>query len=498
MAIATNVKVGITVSVFIAVLSAVIIWLSQFNPGKSSYQMEGSFDNVGGLVEGSKVYMMGVKIGLVKSITPEMNRVRVLMNIESEIKIPQSMKLNITSTGIVGDKSVEFFKTTNKITDQFYHPGDIIIGSSPPSFEDIIVEGKKTMIKAQNLIGDPQLNENIKLISKNIAIFSKSLNTSLKQIDEVGANIKQFSNSAGGLMENTNNAVSNINGFVDNLEAIENANRQNVNNIITNAGKISKSLESTAQNLSDLLENPQNAKDLKITMKSIRVAADNIQHISKSAAALLDNFELISGDIRDVSGDSDLKNNLKDIIKNAKVISDTFANTLSAQNDPNKDKDKEKDKKERLNVEFKSEILGKYKIAVGNANTSINPYKVVIGNFNMLAHTGFSRFPFVQLGVEEIGEGNQFNMQAGFYPFNNFRFRVGIIKGQLGIGSNYFIESIKSEVITEIYDIGSPHVRLGYLQNIYQDYGLSFYWDNHFTTNINEFNLGVRWQPGLF
>jgi phospholipid/cholesterol/gamma-HCH transport system substrate-binding protein len=487
MPAATNVKVGVTVTVFFIILTLVVIWFSQYNPGKKFYVLEGKFKNVGGLLTGSKVYLMGVEVGKVDTLTPELNTVKVLMDIDTEIKIPTNTRLAITSKGLVGDKCVEFLVDSSEMPKGFYPPGALIEGNSPANFEDVIVETKKTLQLTQKMIGDPELNRNLKQTTRNVEKFTRQLGESIKQINLVSENIK-------GFVGNTNHTVDDINLFVGDLRGFTTSNRDNINNIISNSNRISRSLDTFANNVNGLLEDPANKRDLKLTMKSIRGAADNIQYITGKASKVTDNVTMITSDIHDVTGDNDLKNNLKDIVKNTKVISGTFANTLNTNKD-DKDKDKDKDKKDRLNLEFRSELLGKvnYQFKANTATTFD-----VIGNFNILAHTGFAQFPFIELGVEEIGATNQFNVQAGFYPFDNLMVRLGLIKGKLGIGSNYFVGLTNTEIIAETYDISSPHVRLGLLQKIYNNYGLSAYWDNHFSTNQNEFILGVRWQPGIF
>jgi phospholipid/cholesterol/gamma-HCH transport system substrate-binding protein len=482
----TNVKVGVTVTVFFIILTAVVIWFSQYNPAKSSYEIQGNFKNVGGMVEGSKVYLMGVSAGKVKALIPEGNRVKVMMDIDSDLKIPTNARMAITAKGLVGDKSVEFLIDSDEAATHFYEPGAVINGNSPANFEDVIIETKKTLIKAQEMIGDAEMNRNIKQTTKNIEKFTRDLGLVIKQINGVSDNLKNF-------VGNTNHTVDEINLFVGDLRGLTTSNSASINNIISNSNRISKSLDKLAYNINDIVENPANKQDIKLTMKSLRGAADNVAYITGQAGKIADNTELITRDIRDVTGDLGLKNNLKDIVANTKIISATFANTLN--NNKDKDKDKDKDKKDRLNVEFKSELLGKvnYQFKANTATTFD-----VIGNFNILAHTGIPTFPFLGLGVEEIGATNQFNIQAGFYPFDNFRVRVGLIRGKLGVGSNYFINTTNSEVIAEAYDISSPHIRLGFLQKVYNDYGVSAYWDNHFSTNQNEFVLGIRWQPGIF
>ncbi|MFN8578953.1 MAG: hypothetical protein U0354_19165 [Candidatus Sericytochromatia bacterium] len=401
--------------------------------------------------------------------------------------------MTIAAKGLVGDKSVEFFMNDDKIPASFYTPNAELNGNSPASFEDLIIEGKKVMQKANALINDPELNKDIKLTSKNarltsanIEVFTKNLNKSLSQIDQAVGEMKGISGTAQNLIGDTNKAVNQVNDFISEMKRATTSNRGNIDSIVENANGIAKSLNRTASTLSTLIDDPKNRGDIKNTVDSIKRAALNIQKISHDAT-------MISSDIRNVTGDKDLKDNLKSIVENTKVISGTFANTLN--NPENNKKKEEKPERERLHIDFRSEVLGKIGYQF-KPNTS--PSFEVIGNFNMLAHTGFPSFPFLQLGLEEIGSRNQLNAQAGFYPFENFRVRLGIVKSKLGVGSNYFVNKTKTEIIGEFYDIGSPHLRLGVLQNLFSDYGLSLYLDSQFLTGTNEIGLGFRWEPGIF
>lgn len=494
MAAVNNIKVGVTATTFAVITLGLVIWLSQYDPGKKSYTIQGNFTNIGGLIPGSKVYLMGVKIGDVVSTIPELNRVKVMLNIDDKIKIPTTTRLAIAAKGLVGDKSVEFFINDDIKPTKFYKPGDVIEGNSPASFDDVIIEGRKAMVKANALIGDPELNRNIRLTSKNVELFTRKLNESMKQVDGIAKSIKDISGSANGLVSSanglitkTNTVVSDIGSFVGDVKGLTKSNSKPISSIISSSDRLAKSLEKTANTLNHLLDDPKNKKDFGSTASSIRKTAENIQTISQQAT-------LISSDIRNLTNDKDIRNNLKDIVNNTKVISGTFANTLSI---PQKElaKQKEKEKKDRLNLDFKSEILGKINYQF---NVSPAPTFDIVGNFNILAHTGFERFPFLQIGIDEIGSKNAINLQAGFYPFDNFRARLGIVRGKLGVGGNYFINKNNTEILADFYDISSPHIRLGIMQNIYKDYGVSLYWDDQVMTNLNEVSLGVRWQPSIF
>lgn len=501
MAANNNVKVGITVTAFTSILVGLLLWVSQYQPKDNSYMLKGKFANVGGLIAGSKVYFLGVKIGSVTGVEIDNDRVNVIMNIESNVKVPKNTKLLIGAKGIVGDKALEFFvdPDAEDKKNTFFKVNDTIEGIPPASFDELIREANITVKKAQNLVFDPELDKNLKGTVKNIELFTRSLNSNIKELNKVTENVGSFSDAAKKFIDNTNDVLTNVSSIVADLKGVASSNKQNVNNIIANAEKISKTLEKTAVSLNTLLENPENQKDLKKTVKDITKTTEEVKKIAASTSKLVDNFNLITNDVRGVSGDSNVQDNLKDIVKNVKTISDGFAKTTSSFQ--GFEINKNVDPKSRLSLEVKNEIFGKVNYTFGS---TASPTFDVVGNFNLYAHTGFESLPFANFGIEELGAANLINIQAGFYPFDNGRFRLGIVRGKLGVGGNYILNSnllnngFKTELWADAYDISTPRLRLGVQQNVYNDFGLTLYWDYQLLKNINEFALAVRWQPTLF
>jgi len=494
-----NIKVGITVIVFGIALTFLIIWISKFNPAGAYYNVYGNFSNVGGLTEGSKVYLMGVEIGSVNSLSPELNKVVVVMKIKDKVKIPDNAMLSIVSRGLVGSKVVEFTPNIKKPVKDFYKKDAVIEGKPPANMDDLILEGKNimletkdTILSTKNLIADPELNKNIKMAVRNINNSTEEINRLLKTIDSVINNVQTLSESANIMLNNINNMTS--------------YNKDNINEIISNSNNIIKGLEATTNTLKTIADDESNASNVKKSMENVRIATDQVRGISQKTTTLLEKVNMISSDVQDITGDPELKADLKGVVKNAKTISDTFTRTVGNGLIGNgEDKDKKKvSEQEQLKISFKNEMLGsfKYKLGGTSAEPSDSVRGKVLGNLNIMAHTGISAVPFVTLGFDEIGDGNLFNLQLGLYPLKDLRARVGLIRGKLGIGVNYLFDSTKTNIIGDTYDIASPHIRLGVSQNIFNDFGLSIYWDTQFFVNgggtINEFNAGLLWEPKLF
>ena len=59
------------------------------------------------LYEGSDVRVLGVPVGTIDKVEPEGTRVKVMMNYDSEVKIPSDAEAVIISPSIVGDRYVQ-------------------------------------------------------------------------------------------------------------------------------------------------------------------------------------------------------------------------------------------------------------------------------------------------------------------------------------------------------------------------------------------------------
>ena len=393
---ALNIKVGVTVIVFAIALTFLIIWISKFNPAGSNYNIYGNFNNVGGLTEGSKVFLMGVEIGSVNSLMPDTNKVIVAMKIKKKIKIPDNAKLSIVSRGLVGSKVVEFTPNIEKPFKDYYKNDAVIEGRPPASIDDLVTESKtimletkKTIVSANDLISDPELHQNIKNALKNINKSSEEINKLIKTINIVTKNVQNLSESANSMLNNINNMTT--------------YNKDNINGIILNSSNIIKGLETTTNTLKTIVQDKSNATNVKQTMENVRIATEEVRGISEKTSTLISKVNTITSDVKDITGDKDLKSDLKGIVKNTKTISDTFSRTVVGNGFINNIDKKKSENEEPLKISFKNEMLGSFKYKIGGTATTLSNVKV-LGNLNLMAQTGISAVPFVNVGFDEIGD----------------------------------------------------------------------------------------------
>ncbi|MEZ0369692.1 MAG: hypothetical protein ACAI44_11460, partial [Candidatus Sericytochromatia bacterium] len=202
---------------------------------------------------------------------------------------------------------------------------------------------------------------------------------------------------------------------------------------------------------------------------------------------VLENVDAITNDIREITSDPEIKANVKTVAKNASQLTNAIL-SLTATDTQNE---------HPWVVDLRTEALG-----VARVSPELNAVPGAQVNFNVFGKLGFD-FPisYFRVGLDEIGDSNLINLQAGSEIAEGMGIlRFGLVRGRIGAGTDLNLKFMDQPLTVsgELYDINSPRMRLGVLQNIYQDYGLSFYWDNQFFKGINEFNLGLRWQPGSF
>jgi len=213
--------------------------------------------------------------------------------------------------------------------------------------------------------------------------------------------------------------------------------------------------------------------------------SDDLKNLSIRTERVLENTESITGDIRDITSDKQIQSSIRSVARNASALS----NTILRLADP------AQQTSEQLDIDIRTEALG----FVGlDQDFALSPGAQV--NFNVFGDLGWDiPVSYFRAGLDSIGDGNMVNLQTGTYIADGTGIlRFGLVRGRIGAGADLNVELLGQPLMLsgEFYDINIPHMRLGIFQNLYEDYGFSFYWDNQFLRGINEFSFGFRWQPG--
>lgn len=470
-------KVGLIALLAIGTSLFAIIFIWQINP-YSSYKLYGYFSNVGGIAAGSEVTLMGVRIGEVVDIVPDpiKRRVKVGMSVGKEHQIPVGSTFTIVTTGLVGNKSLEILPPKENV-EVFLEPDSEVTGIPPSSIDAIFTEAQEMLKSARSLIDDQELRADIKQTIKMVSNASTEMNELFKDIRVATKGFGRITKQTESLLAQVNAATA--------------ATIPEIQNIVGSVRQIAYNTESVSRRVNTLVNDPVVFDDTKSTLQNVKNItgkwndlSDDLKGLSGKVDKVLDNAEGITNDIRDITSDQEIKASVKSVARNASRLT----NTILALGNTDENRDK-------MDIDIRTEALG---VANLSQDFKVTPGAQV--NFNVFGKLGLDiPISYFRVGLDEIGDSNLVNLQVGTAVGDDSGIiRLGLVRGRIGAGTdiNFSFLDRPLTISGELYDINAPHMRLGILQNIYEDYGMSFYWDNQFLTGINEFSLGLRWQPG--
>src|SRR5881409_3325248 len=137
-------KVGAFVFVGLAMLGALVVQFGRLGEGfKTYYALTVRFSDASGLLKGSDVLLAGARIGKVAGgprMVREGNGVDIPLKIYDYIKIPESSKFTVGSSGLLGDRFVNVTVAPGPRT-KFIGPNEYIQGTREGGFDDLTREG---------------------------------------------------------------------------------------------------------------------------------------------------------------------------------------------------------------------------------------------------------------------------------------------------------------------------------------------------------------------
>ena len=273
--------------------------------------------------------------------------------------------------------------------------GDYLIGQDEAGMEDLMTNASKVIAQAQELL------------------------TGLNNI--VGN--PEFQGSMVQVAVNLRDTTAHINGMMAAFESMAQANQGNVGQILSNLSTMTSSLNRTANaveammtNLATVGADPQTAENLRLTLDNITQASDKIRTITEGVAK--------------VAGDDKVIEDTKTIIHNTRNLTDKAG--------------KLKEKLESIKVTADTDVL--YSGMKKDWST----------NFNV--NVGIDKGPFLNFGVDDIGNADRGNFQAGT-RFGNMGARAGIIYGEAGIGLDAYAGS-NFRFSADAYNPNDPSLRL--------------------------------------
>lgn len=273
-----EVKVGIMAVVAIAVLYYGLNFLkgiSVFTPISYYY---GTYENLGGLVPSTPVYVKGFKVGQVEKINYDFSKKQsfvVKISVSKDIKLPKGTKIELYDDGLMGGKAIQLIYAPITPTQAMYQPGDTIesqvgIGLMAQLSGNLLPKIESISLQADSLIR-----------SVRVLVENKNLNKSIASIEHTTADLavsssqlkKMMSNDVPRILSDVNVVTSDFKQISGNLKKIDYAATfASINHTISNLSLITDKMNSSEGTIGMLLNN----KDLYINLSNAASNSDKL------------------------------------------------------------------------------------------------------------------------------------------------------------------------------------------------------------------------------
>ena len=394
-------KVGAFTVGGLMLLGGAVAGLGDFHLGSGDETIiYAGFKQVVGLQQQSDVRLSGVLIGKVTKIANEGTGVTVTMAIDPDVKIPKQSKVSISSSGVMGEKFINFQPKVDN--GEYLQNGAYLYGADEGGMEQmfegmtrVLGEVEQLLKLVQGIIGDETLKQSLVEMSDNMRQASADVK------DMTGVMSKTFVNNE----DNFNQMIQQMNSAIAGM-----------NHTMANA-------EHMTANLDKFVGDPETVDQLKFTL-------NNIAKTSSSVASMADNMNKFAGDPK-------VAEDLKVTVGNARSITERADRLLGKVEGT-------ANKVSKIDVKPSVDILYSGKKHDWKANLGVG---ISSGDKSLF------------LGAESIGNHTKWNLQGGKKFGTDFGVRAGVIAGKPGIGLDAYAGK-DFKLSAEAYDLNHGRVRL--------------------------------------
>ena len=394
-------KVGAFTVGGLMLLGGATAGLGDFHFGSSDdIVLYAGFKQVVGLMPQSDVRLSGVLVGKVTKIANEGTGVTVTMEIDPDVKIPKQSKVSIASSGVMGEKFINFQPKVDN--GEYLENGAYLYGADEAGMDTMFEGISKVMDEVQVLLKSMQAIVGDDTFKKSVVEMSNNMKDATAHVNEMTGSFERVAK----------NNEANFNNMVKQMEGAVAGMNQTMANI-----------EHMTANIDKFAGDPNTAEELKTTL-------DNIAATSKSVASMAENMNKFAGDPQ-------VAEDLKATVGNARSITERADKMLGKVQGAAENISK-------IDVTPSVDIL--YSGSAHDWNT----------NFNLNVASDDKS---LVLGAEDIGDNTKLNLQGGAKFGSDFGARAGIIAGKPGIGLDAYAGS-KWKFSAEAYDFNDGKIRL--------------------------------------
>lgn len=285
----TEIKVGVTVVFGLLILLWILGWAKNFTLHSTDRDVIISFNNVAGLEIGDNVTVNGVRKGFVKNMKVESSSVLVTVTVDGDVDLREDAQFTLNMLDLMGGKRIEIFPgssdvklNTEKVqTGEFLSDIPTVMAAFGPVQDDLtslLKDIRITLTSMNSYLTDEQMERDIKISLRNLAIASEKLN---QMINENREGVKTLTQNT---VELTYEAMEFIRNNKDELSVSVSKVKEVLQNTDILLAKLNRLAEDTVEKentLGKLLYDERIANDLKSSLdqlnKLTKILVDQLQ-----------------------------------------------------------------------------------------------------------------------------------------------------------------------------------------------------------------------------
>ena len=338
-------SVGLLILGGLGLFGGLILWLRGLNPSNRSFSVTVDFSTIGGVQTGSPVRYRGVTVGRIDRISPNPNGVAVQIAIApADLIIPRDSEVTVNQSGLLGETVLDIVprrplsdgaiaakpldRDCNK--EIILCEGSRISGALGISTDELV----RASIKFATVYSDPKFTGNINSLTKNSSDAAAQITILSKEVTGLVKSARQEVGTFSGTAKSIGNAADQLGLTIAQVNSLVTANRATLVSTLDNLNQTSGQLRVTVTRLSPTLDRIQqgqllqnletlsaNAAQASTNLRDVSVSLNNpsnltvLQQTLDSARATFQNAQKITADLDELTGDPQLRNDLRNLIK---------------------------------------------------------------------------------------------------------------------------------------------------------------------------------------
>ena len=246
------VKVGVFATICLVILALLIWQIEDWNPFvKEGQRLDAVFDSVAGLDDKASVRVAGVRVGEVDGVGLQGNRARITLRLDKPLPLTVGTTARIANLGLLGEKYVELVPGPPNAPP--LPPGTVLVGTTPPSIDDAMAKLSDIGESIQQVTGQlagSDFGGNINRLVMDIQLTSAEIRALVAENRaNVASTVRNFDQVGSTLSRELPRLADNMNRTLDQLAAVINENRGDLNASMGNVRELTTKLQTSADNL---------------------------------------------------------------------------------------------------------------------------------------------------------------------------------------------------------------------------------------------------------